>query len=143
MTVIQKCSKILNDWRIVETLDEFRSIRTGYGKSSSLKYQTYYDLHINACVRYERSKKASVPKRGHIYQTFFTPKNDGYSYHLRLQIDHRYISDEFYQSIQINLVHLCLLDKNSSPVPSISKYISKETNQTEIDWSNLFARTYI
>ena len=61
----------------METLDEFQSITTGYGRSSSLKYQTYYDLLINACVRYDRTKKANIAKRGHIYQTSFTPDNDG------------------------------------------------------------------
>ena len=60
----------------METLDEFQSITTGYGRSSSLKYQTYYDLLINACVRYDRTKKANVAQRGHIYQTTFSQTND-------------------------------------------------------------------
>ena len=54
------CCKMLrpiDDLRIVETLDEFQSITTGYGRSSSLKYQTYYDLLINTCIRYDRTKK--------------------------------------------------------------------------------------
>ena len=67
-----------NHLRIGETLDEFQSITTGYGKSSSLKYQTYYDLLINACVRYDRTKKASIAKRDHIYQTSFATNNDGF-----------------------------------------------------------------
>ena len=66
----------INDLRVVETLVEFQSIATGYGRSSSLKYQTYYDLLINACVRYDRTKKANVAKRGHIYQTTFSQSND-------------------------------------------------------------------
>ena len=65
-------------WRIVETLDEFQSITTGYGRSSSLKDQTYYDLLMNACVRYDRTKKANIAKRGHIYQTTFTPHDDDF-----------------------------------------------------------------
>ena len=52
----------INDLRIVETLDELQSITTGYGRSSSLKYETYYDLLINACIRYDRTKKANVAK---------------------------------------------------------------------------------
>ena len=63
----------------METLDEFQSITTGYGRSSSLKYQTYNDLLINDCVRYDRTKKANIAKRGHIYQTSFTPHNDGFN----------------------------------------------------------------
>ena len=68
----------INDLRIVETLDEFQSITTGYGRSSSLKYQTYYDLLINACVRYDRTKKPNVAKRGHIYQITFSQTNDNF-----------------------------------------------------------------
>ena len=68
----------INDLRVVETLDEFQSITTGYGKSSSLEYQTYCDLLINVCVRYGRTKKANIAKRGHIYQTTLTPYNDGF-----------------------------------------------------------------
>ena len=78
MQLLQNTVRPTNDLGIVETLGEFQSITTGYGKSSSLKYQTYYDLLINACVRYDRTKKASIAKRGHIYQTTFRPNNDGF-----------------------------------------------------------------
>ena len=44
----------------------------------NLKYQTYYNLLINACVRYDRTKKAIVAKRGHIYQTTFSQSNDNF-----------------------------------------------------------------
>ena len=78
MQLLQNAVRPINDLRIVETLDEFQSITTGYGRSSSLKYQTYYDLLINACVRYDRTKKANVAKRIHIYQTTFTTHNDDF-----------------------------------------------------------------
>ena len=68
----------MNDLRIVETLDEFQSITAGYGRSSCLKYQTYYDLLINAYVRYDRTKKANIAKRGHIYQTPITTHDDDF-----------------------------------------------------------------
>ena len=93
----------IDDSRIVETLDEFQSITTGYGRSSSLKYQTYYDLLINACVRYDRTKKANIAKRGHIYQTSSTPDNDGFNDEIPYETPGRdpYMgidtpSDEFY-----------------------------------------------
>ena len=76
--LLQNAVRPINDWRIVEKLDEFQSIRTGYGRSSSLKDQTCYDLLINACVRYDRTKKANIAKRGHIYQTTFTPHDDDF-----------------------------------------------------------------
>ena len=69
----------IDDLRRVETLDEFQSITTGCGRSSSLKYQSYYDLLINACVRYDITKKAIIARRGHIYQTSSTPDNDGFN----------------------------------------------------------------
>ena len=72
----------INDLRIVETLDEYQSITSGYGRSSSLKYQTYYDLLINACVRYDRTKKSNIAKRGHIYQTTFTQGHDNFIGHM-------------------------------------------------------------
>ena len=53
---VQSAARPMNDLRIVETLDEFQSITTGYGKSSNLKYKTYYDVLINACVGYDRTK---------------------------------------------------------------------------------------
>ena len=87
----------------LETLDEFQSITTGYGRSSSLKYQTYYDLLINGCVRYDRTKKANIAKRGHIYQTSSAPDNDGFNDEIPYETPGRdpYMgidtpSDEFY-----------------------------------------------
>ena len=82
MQLPQNADRPINDLRIVETLDEFQSIRTGYGRSSTLKYQTYYDLLINACIRYDKTKKANVAKRGHIYQTTFSQRKDNFIDHL-------------------------------------------------------------
>ena len=70
LQLLQNAVRPIDDLRIMETLDEFKSITTGYGKSSSLKYQTYYDRLINACVRYCMTKKANIAKRGHIYQNY-------------------------------------------------------------------------
>ena len=79
LQLLQNAVRLIDDLRIVETLDQFKSITTVYGRSSSLKYQTYYDLLINACVRYDRTKKTSIAKRGDIYQTSSTPDNDGFN----------------------------------------------------------------
>ena len=79
LQLLQNAVRSIDDLRIVETLDEFRFITTAYGRSSCLKYQTYYNLLISACVRYDRSKKANIAKRGHIYQTSSTPHNDGFN----------------------------------------------------------------
>ena len=103
LQLLQRAVRPINDLRIVKTLDEFQSITTGYGRSSTLKYQAYYDLLINACIRYDRTKKANVAKRGHIYQTTFSQSNDNFIDHIPSEtpIGDPYMgidtpSDEFY-----------------------------------------------
>ena len=104
LQLLQNAVRPVNHLRIVETLDEFQSITTGYGKSSHLKYQPYYyDLLINGCVRFDRTKKAYIAKRGHIYQTTSTPNNDDFINQLPSETPDRdpYMgidttSDEFY-----------------------------------------------
>ena len=63
LTLLQTAVRSINDLRIVETLDEFQSTTHGHGSSTSLSYDTYYDLLINACVRYDKTKKANIGKR--------------------------------------------------------------------------------
>ena len=50
-------------------MDEFQSTTHGYGSSTSLSYDTYYDLLINACVRYDKTKKANIGKRRNVSAT--------------------------------------------------------------------------
>ena len=69
LTLMQTTVRSINDLRIVETLDEFQSTTHGYGSSSSSSYDTYYDLLINACVRYDKTKKANIGKRRNVYAT--------------------------------------------------------------------------
>ena len=60
LTLLQTAVGNINDLRIVETLDLFQSTTHGHGSSTSLSYQTYYNLLINACVRYDKTKKANI-----------------------------------------------------------------------------------
>ena len=69
LTLLQTAVRSINDLRIVETLDEFQSTTYGYGSSTSLSYDTYYDLLINACVSYDKPKKANIGKRRNVYNT--------------------------------------------------------------------------
>ena len=69
LTLLQTAVRSINDLRIVETLDEFQSTTHGHGSSTSFSYDTYYDLLINACVRYDKNKKANIGKRRNIYAT--------------------------------------------------------------------------
>ena len=68
LTLLQTAVRSINDLRIVETLDEFQSTTHGHGSSTSLSYDTYYDLLINACVRYDKTK-ANIGKRRNVYAT--------------------------------------------------------------------------
>ena len=63
LTLLQTAVRSINDLRIVETLDEFQSTTHGHGSSTSLSYDTYYDLLIKACVWYDKTKKANIGKR--------------------------------------------------------------------------------
>ena len=69
LTLLQTAVRSINDLRIVETLDEFQSTTYGHGSSTSLSSETYYDLLINACVRYDKTKKANIGKRRNVYHT--------------------------------------------------------------------------
>ena len=74
----------ISDLRTVETLDEFQSTTQGHGKSTKIKYETYYDLLIYACVRYDKTHKANLGKRSNTYTTFtknveHTPDDDHFS----------------------------------------------------------------
>ena len=50
LTLLQSAVRSINDLRIVEMVDMFQSTTHGHGSSTSLSYQTYYNLFINACV---------------------------------------------------------------------------------------------
>ena len=69
LTLLQTAVRSINDLRIVETLDEFQSTTYGRGSSTSLSYDTYYDLLINACVRYDKTKKTNIGKTRNVYAT--------------------------------------------------------------------------
>ena len=72
-TLLQNVVRSINDLRIVESLDEFQSTTHGHGSSTSLSYQTYYDLLINVCVRYDKTKKANIGKRTNVYNSIVEP----------------------------------------------------------------------
>ena len=50
-----------------------------------MSYDTYYDLLINACVRYDKTKKANIGKRRNVYNTNV---DDTYVDHPTAYIDH-------------------------------------------------------
>ena len=85
LTLLQTVVRSINDLRIVVTLDEFQSTTYGHGSSTSLSDDTYYDLFIDACVRYYETKKANIGKRRNVYNTNV---DDTYVNHPTDCIDH-------------------------------------------------------
>ena len=77
-------------------MDEFQSTTHGHGSSTSLSYQTYYDLLINACVRYDKTKKANIGKRKNVYNTNIDSNYVDYSTDV---ID--YVPDSFHGGIDL------------------------------------------
>ena len=69
LTRLETTVRSINDLWIVETLEELQSTTYGHGSSSSLSCDTYYDLLINACIRYDKIKKANIGKRRNVYNT--------------------------------------------------------------------------
>ena len=63
LILLQNAVRGISDLRIVETLDEFQSTTQGHGKSTNIKYETYYDLLINACVGYYKTHWANLGTR--------------------------------------------------------------------------------
>ena len=103
LILLQTAVRSINDLRIVETLDEFQSTTYGHGSFASLSYDTYYDLLINACARYDKTRKANIGKRRNVYNTNI---DETYIDHPTACIDHVPNSsyggidlppDEFYQ----------------------------------------------
>ena len=124
LTLLQTAVRSINDLRIVETLDEFQSTTYGHGSSTSLSYQTYYDLLINACVRYDKTKKANIGKRRNVYNTNI---DDTYGDHPTACIDHVPNSpyggkdlppDEFYQVHTLSSRHPPFPRSGNSSRPS-------------------------
>ena len=49
------------------TLDEYISTTCGDGSFTHLNYSSYYNLPINACVRYDATKTSTLSKRRYVY----------------------------------------------------------------------------
>ena len=62
MALLQNAVKDILQLSIVETLDEYTSTTCGDGSFTHLNFSSYYNLLINACVRYDATK-TSTPYR--------------------------------------------------------------------------------
>ena len=77
-----------------------------------MSYDTYYDLLINACVRYDKTKKANIGKRGNVYNTDI---DDTYVDHPTACIDH--VPKSPYGGIDIPPDEFCQVHTLSSRHP--------------------------
>ena len=66
MALLQNAVKDIPQLSNVETLDEYTSTTSGAGSCTQLTYTSYYNLLINACVRYDATN-TSTPPRGGMY----------------------------------------------------------------------------
>ena len=89
---------------IVETLDEDTSTTSGDGSFSHLNYSSYYNLLINACVRYDATNTSTPSKRRKVYAASgtqdFTIIEEPHKTQFSQDIDKP--SDDFYQVHQTN-----------------------------------------
>ena len=67
MALLQNAVKDTPQLSIVETLDEYTSTTSGDGSFTHLNYSSYYNLLINACVRYDATNTATPSKRRNVY----------------------------------------------------------------------------
>ena len=101
MALLQNAVKDIPQLSIVETLDEYTSTTCGDGSFTHINYSSYYNLFINACVRYDAIKTSTPSKRRnvsaasgtqdlstfedshetHFFQDIDTPPDDFYQVH--------------------------------------------------------------
>ena len=110
LTLLQTAVRSIYDLRIVETLDEFQHTTHGHGSSTSLSYQTYYDLLINACVRYDKTKKDNIGKRRNVYNSNIDTTYVDYPTYVLIMLQthlvgYRQPPDEFYHIHAISSRH--------------------------------------
>ena len=138
LSLLQTAVRSINDLRMVETLDDFQSTTHGHGSSISLSYQTYYDLLINACVRYDKTKKANIGRRRNVYNNNIDPDYIDYptdiidcvsdSFHRGLDLP----PDAFYQIHALSSRHLPSPRPGNTSRPPFIPYSQQSGSQKPI-----------
>ena len=67
MALLQNAVKDIPQLSFFETLDEYTSTTSGAGSCTHLTYTSYYNLLINACVRYDSTNSSIPSKRWNVY----------------------------------------------------------------------------
>ena len=73
MALLQNAVKDTPQLSVVETLNEYTSTPFGDGSFTHLNYLSYYNLLINACVRYDATNTSTFP-REEMYMLLLAPK---------------------------------------------------------------------
>ena len=104
MALLQNAVKDIPQLSIAETLDEYTSTTSGDGSFTHLNYLSYYNLLINACVRFDATNTSTPSKRRNVYAASgtqdFTIIEEPHETHFSQDIDTP--SDDFYQVHQTN-----------------------------------------
>ena len=99
MALLQNAVKDIPQLRIIETLDEYTSTTTGTGSCIQLTYTSYYNLLINACVRYDATNTSTPSKRRNVHTAAeaqdLSAIEEPHDAHFSQDIDTP--SDDFYQ----------------------------------------------
>ena len=67
MALFQNTVKDIPQLSIVETFDEYTSTNSGAGSCTHLTYTSYYNLLINACVRYDATNNSTSSQTQNAY----------------------------------------------------------------------------
>ena len=121
MALLQNAVKDIPQLSIVKTLDEFTSTTCLDGSFTHLNYSSYYNLLINACVRYDATKTSTPSKRRNDYAASgtqdFNTFEESHETHFFQDIDTP--TDDIYQVHQTkhsrNPPLLCLVSKKITP----------------------------
>ena len=124
MTLLQNVVKDISQVSIVETLDEYTSTTSGDESSTHVNYSAYFNLLINACVRYDATNTSTPSKRRNVYTAAgtqdFTLSEEPHETQFSQDIDTP--SDDFYQ------VHQTKHNKKpSKPLSGFQRDHSKKT----------------
>ena len=124
MALLQNAVNDIPQLSIVETLDEYTSTTSGDGSFTHLNYLSYYNLLINACVRYDVTNTSTPSKRRNVYAASgsqdFTIIEEPHETQFSQDIDT--LSDDFYQVHQTKHIK-----KPSKPLSGFQRDHSKKT----------------
>ena len=99
IALLQNAVKDIPQVSIIETLDEYNSTTSEAGSCTQLTYTSYYNLLINACVRYDATNTSTPSKRRNVYTAAgaqdLNAIEEPHKVHFSQDIDTP--SDDFYQ----------------------------------------------